>query len=57
MDASGGSVTAVESGEFSVDIGTAYGIKLATYPGSATGGSKFNPQPVVAAIDIGGNTV
>lgn len=57
LDDSDATVTSAESAEFEVAIGSAYQISLSTYPGSATGGSGFSPQPVVAAKDIGGNTV
>lgn len=40
-----------------MSVGQKYQIGLDTYPGSATGGIAFSPQPVVTVQDKGGNTV
>ena len=47
----------VDTDSFSVTVGAIHKIALAVYPGTATGGLPFSPQPMVAVQDIGGNTV
>jgi hypothetical protein len=47
----------VQSAFFDNVLGAPYKIALTIHPGTATGGSPFNPQPVVAVVDKGGNTV
>ncbi|HEU4702299.1 MAG TPA: hypothetical protein VFS37_07425 [Conexibacter sp.] len=46
-----------DSSAFSVTAGTAVGLVFTTQPGGgATGGTQFPTQPVVTAVDAGGNT-
>jgi hypothetical protein len=46
-----------DSSAFSVSVGTATGLVFTTQPGGgATGGTAFPTQPIVTAVDAGGNT-
>ena len=47
----------IDSATFDISVGAPYKIALSTYPGTAKGGTSFNPQPVVAMQDIGGNPI
>jgi hypothetical protein len=42
---------------FSVSLGDPYKIALSVYPGTANGGTAFQPQPTVSVQDRGGNIV
>ena len=45
------------SSPMSVRVGRPYALGLPQYPGSATAGELFSPQPIVAVLDRGGNVV
>lgn len=46
-----------DSATFNVTVGSLADIAFSTQPSGATGGSDFTTQPVVTAVDAGGNTV
>ncbi|HZV74023.1 MAG TPA: hypothetical protein VFF79_09940, partial [Conexibacter sp.] len=45
----------VTSGAFNVTAGTATSLVFTTQPGGAARNASLNPQPVVTAVDAGGN--
>lgn len=45
------------SNTMTVRVGRPYALGLLQYPGSATAGELFYPQPLVAVLDRGGNVV
>jgi hypothetical protein len=53
--ASDGTLSATSSA-FGVSAGTAVGLVFTTQPSGAVGGAAFATQPVVTAVDAGGNT-
>jgi hypothetical protein len=55
LRASDGTLTG-DSSAFSVTAGSAVGLVFTTQPSGASGGSAFTTQPVVTAVDAGGNT-
>jgi trimeric autotransporter adhesin len=46
-----------DSAAFNVSVGSTAALAFTTQPGGASGGSAFTTQPVVTAVDAGGNTV
>ncbi len=48
---------AADSATFNVTVGSLDDIVFSTQPAGATGGTDFTTQPVVTAVDAGGNTV
>lgn len=48
---------AADSSTFNVTVGSVADIVFSTQPAGATGGTDFTTQPVVTAVDAGGNTV
>lgn len=46
-----------DSASFSVSVGSTAALVFTTSPAGASGGSAFTTQPVVTAVDAGGNTV
>jgi hypothetical protein len=58
LTASDGSLTTAVSGDVVITVGAAAKLGYTTQPsGTATGGTDFLVQPVVAVQDLGGNTV
>jgi hypothetical protein len=47
----------LETAAFNVALGEPYKIALSVYPGTANGGTAFQPQPTVSVQDKGGNIV
>lgn len=46
------------SGFFEVKVGASpYKLAFVDYPGTATGGVPFNPQPLIAVVDRGSNII
>jgi hypothetical protein len=56
-DQFGNAVAFVYSSKFEVKVGTIYAGKFVITIGRASGGLPFNPQPVIACTDRGGNTI